>query len=210
MIRYKLLKSELTGDVYPQQVDSAPFDLEKLKEKLSQTYGGQAASVLDDAIDVIARRLSEGDTVSLDGLGTFSLRLGMRKKGVKHYEDVRSQDIRINGVRFNASQSLRQQIADQEIHLQPGDKQLRQVTADDRWCVLYSHMLDEFHRCRYPIADITVTVSSYRLLTGCTDYTARKELEIWCSKGRLRKIPVGKSLVYGLSEELCRAAAANL
>lgn len=39
MIKYKLLKTKLTGDVYAQQVESHPFTSKDLREKLKKEYG---------------------------------------------------------------------------------------------------------------------------------------------------------------------------
>lgn len=209
MIHYKLLKSKLTGNVFPQQVMSQLFDTKLLKEKLAERYGSIAAAVLDEAVKLIGESLAEGRTVSIDDLGTFSLRLGMSKAGVKYFEDVRTQDIRLNGVRFNAAKSLRQRVARQEIHLQRGDKVRRTITAADRWTVLYSHILEEFVRLGTPVSEVTVSVSSYRFMTGCTDYTSRKELAQYCKEGKLRELTARHHKIYVLSAEWCEACRSD-
>lgn len=57
MIRYKLLKAKLTGDVFPQQVETQPFCSNDLKDKLKKRYGAISAAVLDDAFSIIAHEL---------------------------------------------------------------------------------------------------------------------------------------------------------
>ena len=117
MIRYKLLKAKLTGDVFPQQVETQPFCSNDLKEKLKKHYGAISAAVLDDAFCIIAHELGEGKTVSLEEFGSFSIRLGMSKKCVKDFKSVHTNDIKVKGVRFKPSKQLRLELDKQEIHL---------------------------------------------------------------------------------------------
>ncbi|MCM1108309.1 MAG: hypothetical protein NC388_04525 [Clostridium sp.] len=202
MIEYKLLKSEMTGDVYPQQVVHHTFTTDDLYDRLVKRFGSVAVAVLGDAVELIARNLAEGGTVTLDGLGTFSLRLGMGKSGMKDFDDVRSQDIMVSGVRFNACRGLRERVAAQERHLQRGDKVRHGITAVDRWVMIYAYVCD-LHACRsVPVDEITLTSRTYQSVTGCTAYTARKELEQLCREGKLRAIPAGCYKVYALSREL--------
>lgn len=196
MIRYKLLKTKLTGNIFPQQVESHPFSLDNLKEKVKKRYGAVSAAVIDETFQVIAEQLADGNTVSIDNFGTFSLRLGMAKSDVKDFSDVRSQDICVNGIRFKAAKQLRNGIERQEIHLQQGDKVRRNVTTEDRWHLLHDYILEQRRNIHaYPNAN-PITISTYRNLTGCTDYTARKELTSFAEEGRLREMRVGKMKCY--------------
>lgn len=199
MIRYKLLKAKLTGDVFPQQVETQPFSLKDLKEKLRKHYGAISAAVLDDAFSIIAQELGEGKTVSLDEFGSFSIRLGMSKKCVKNYEDVHTHDIKIKGVRFIPSKMLRRELNKQKIQLQQGEKQRRKITTDDRWAVLYNYVLERINNDFLPREEVVVTTSIYRHLTACTDYTARKELELFEKDGKLRRLHSGRVLLYVLA-----------
>lgn len=196
MIKYKLLKTKLTGNIFPQQVESQPFSLDNLKEKVRERYGALSAAVIDETFQVIAEQLANGNTVSIDNFGTFSLRLGMAKSDVKEYSDIRSQDIRINGVRFNAARLLRDGIGCQEIHLQQGDKVRRSITIEDRWHLLHDYLLEQQRHSPTLSSSIPVTVSTYRSLTGCTDYTARKELALFAKECRLREMRIGKTKCY--------------
>ena len=196
MIRYKLLKTKLTGNVFPQQVESHPFSLENLKEKVKKRYGALSAAVIDETFQVMAEQLADGNTVSIDNFGTFSLRLGMAKSDVKDFSDIRSQDIRVNGIRFKAAKQLRNGIERQEIHLQRGDKVRRNVTTEDRWHLLHDYILKQQRNAHTHQTSNPITVSTYRNLTGCTDYTARKELAHFAEEGRLREMSVGRVKCY--------------
>ena len=88
MIYIKFLKSQLTGNIYPQQVNPRPFTAGDLADKLRERYGSIAPSVIDDAFRIISDRLAEGYIVSLDRLGTFSLRLGIDKPEAKDFDDA--------------------------------------------------------------------------------------------------------------------------
>lgn len=198
MIRYKLLKAQLTGTIYPQQVDSQQFTQNDMNEALKKRFGSIAPAVLSEAVHIINDRLADGNTVAIDGLGTFSVRLGMTNENVTEFEDVRTQDIRINGVRFNACKELRHNLADVDIHVQKGSAIRREITTDQRWVMLYDHMLQEYNRTGYA----TTNATSYKLLTGCTDYTARKELEQFAKEGKLQHIPARRVKLYTFSKDL--------
>ena len=199
MIKYELLKTTLTGDVYAQQVESHPFTSKDLREKLKKEYGSIAIAVLDDTFSIITEELGEGKTVSLDEFGSFSIRLGITKKAVKDFKEVNTQDIKIKGIRFKPSKVLKRKLYSQEIHLQKGDTKRRKNTTDDRWVALYNYILEQMNTYGKPREDIVITTKLYRLLTNCTDYAARKELAQFCQKGYLRKINAPKSLLYTLS-----------
>lgn len=202
MIRYKLQKSDMTGYVYPQQVDSCSFTVDSLNRKLEERYGPIAPAVMADAIDIISRRLSEGDTVTLRRLGSFSLRLGMRKKAVREFSDVRTHDITVKGIRFNASKCLRDRVARQEIHIRKGDARRRSTTTTDRWVMFYARVLDDHARSASPLSSMTFTVQLYRMYTGCTYYTARKDLALLCGEGKLREVSTRAAKIYMLSGEV--------
>ena len=198
MIRYKLLRAQLTGTIYPQQVESQPFTQKDMEEALKKRFGSIAPAVLSEAVRIIHDELADGKTVAIDGLGTFSLRLGMKDENITEFEDARSQDIRINGVRFNACKELRQSLEYVDIHVQKGSAIRRERTIDQRWAMLYDHLVQEFNRMGYA----TTNATSYKMLTGCTAYTARKELEQFEAEGKLRRIPARRVKLYTLSLEL--------
>lgn len=198
MIRYKLLKAQLTGTIYPQQVESQSFTHKDMDEALKKRFGSIAPAVLSEAVRIVNDQLADGKTVAIDGLGTFSIRLGMKDDNVTEFEDVRTQDIRINGVRFNACKQLRLNLGGVDIHVEKGASIRREITTEQRWVTLYDHMLQEFNRTGYT----TTNATSYKMMTGCTGYTARKELEQFVAEGKLRRIPTRKIKLYTLSSEL--------
>lgn len=198
MIKYKLLKAQLTGTIYPQQVETVSFTHNNMNEALKKRFGSIAPAVLSEAVRILNEELADGKTVSIDGLGTFSVRLGIKNDNIKEYEDVRTQDIRINGVRFNACKKLRMNLGDVDIHVQKGSASRREITTEQRWVMLYDHMLQEFNRTGYA----TTNATSYKMLTGCTGYTARKELEQFMAEGKLQSIPARRIKLYTLSQEL--------
>lgn len=201
MITYKLKKSEINGIVIPLQVNINTVDMEKLKREIAQSLGPSGAATLEEVIRLIGLHLSEGDTVTLDGLGTFSLRLGITKNGLTEYEDVRSQDIVVKGIRFMASKQLKQKAQRQQIHLLKGEKQMRLVTLDQRFSLLLKYLRSESMRTSQPIEQQYITTKTYRLITGCTDYKARTELEELAAQGKLIKQSIGRTAVYQLVAE---------
>lgn len=195
MIYIKFLKSQLTGNIYPQQVNTRPFTTDDLADKLRERYGSIAPIVIDDAFRIISDRLAEGYIVSLDRLGTFSLRLGIDKPEAKDFDDVRTQDVKFKGVRFNAAKRVRRNVERQSIH-QVKDPGSRVSTTTTRWRVFLEQMLKDRDNLKKPLAQFPVTISLYRMYTGATDYTARKDLASLCDKGLLSDISTAHTKMY--------------
>ena len=195
MIYIKFLKSQLTGNIYPQQVNTRPFTTDNLADKLRERYGSIAPIVIDDAFRIISDRLAEGYIVSLDRLGTFSLRLGIDKPEAKDFDDVRTQDVKFKGVRFNVAKRVRRNVERQSIH-QVKDPVSRVSTTTTRWRVFLAQMLKDSDNLQKSLAQLPVTVSLYRMYTGATDYTARKDLTSLCAKGLLTDISTAHTKMY--------------
>lgn len=195
MIYIKFLKSQLTGNIYPQQVNTRPFTADDLADKLRERYGSIAPSVIDDAFRIISDCLAQGYIVSLDRLGTFSLRLGIDKPEAKDFDDVRTQDVKFKGVRFNVAKRVRRNVERQSIH-QVKDPVSRVSTTTTRWRVFLAQMLKDSDNLQKSLAQLPVTVSLYRMYTGATDYTARKDLTSLCAKGLLTDISTAHTKMY--------------
>lgn len=195
MINFKFLKSRLTGNVYPQQVDSKAFTTKHLEDKLRERYGSIAPSVIDDAFHIIGERLAEGCTVSIDSLGTFSLRLGISKPEAKDFDDVRTQDVKVKGVRFKVAKNVRCKVSRQSIH-QVKDINRTVSTTTIRWRVFLTQMIKDSENLSKPLSQLPVTVFLYRLYTGTTDYTARKDLAALCAQGLLTDISTAHTKMY--------------
>lgn len=192
MINIKFLKSHLTGNIYPQQVDSHSFTTEDFAEKLRQRYGSVAPCIVNDMISLIGERLAGGDTVTLNRLGTFSLRLGVSKQS----DDVRTQDVKVKGIRFTAAKTLRSKVSRQNIHRVKEAEHCNSTTTIIRWNVFLTHMFKDSENLGKPINELPVTVNLYRLYTGATDYTARKDLAKLCADGMLTSISTAHAKVY--------------
>ena len=196
MIYIKFLKSQLTGNIYPQQVNTRPFTAGDLADKLRERYGSIAPSVIDDAFRIISDRLAEGYIVSLDRLGTFSLRLGIDKPEAKDFDDVRTQDVKFKGVRFNVAKRVRRNVERQSIHQVKDHGSRVSTTTTTRWRVFLAQILKDSDNLNKPVSQIPVTISLYRMYTGATDYTARKDLTSLCAKGFLNDISTAHTKMY--------------
>lgn len=196
MIYIKFLKSQLTGNIYPQQVNTRPFTAGDLADKLRERYGSIAPSVIDDAFRIISDRLAEGYIVSLDRLGTFSLRLGIDKPEAKDFDDVRTQDVKFKGVRFNVAKRVRRNVERQSIHQVKDHGSRVSTTTTTRWRMFLAQILKDSDNLNKPVSQIPVTISLYRMYTGATDYTARKDLTSLCAKGLLNDISTAHTKMY--------------
>ncbi len=195
MIRFKLQKSQLTGNVFPVQVDSRPYDLDDLKEAICKRYGSIGAAVVDETLQCIVRELMDGRSVSLKNFGSFSLRLGMSKDNVKDIKSVRSQDVGVKAVRFRMSSKLKSDVMQQHVH-QVKESSAALADVEEHWQMLREFLMRECEERQISMADLTVTVGCYRSITGCTDYKARKELQQFEEEGKLVRIDTRQVMLY--------------
>ncbi|MDO5130926.1 MAG: hypothetical protein Q4D64_13525, partial [Prevotellaceae bacterium] len=65
-----------------------------------------------------------------------------------------------------------------------------------RWRVFLAQMLKDSDNLQKPLAQLPVTISLYRMYTGATDYTARKDLTSLCAKGLLTDISTAHTKMY--------------
>lgn len=195
MIKYKLVKSELTDNYFPQQVDASSFTMQMLADKLRKRYGDGSEAVLRDAIALLAERIAMGDVVTVDRLGTFSVRLETSEKGASNEDEIHTGNVAVSGVRFRACKQLRERLAEQPLHKVKVDPAKQCATIEDRWVRLYDHMLK---------TNQLLAVSEYRMITGATDYTARKDLARFVAEGKLELLKTSHVQLYMLPVDLMK------
>ena len=168
-----------TGEqkVYPKATYCGQMSNEEflqMMEKTTMLQSGMIQAVIAGMAKTIALAFLRGDTVKVDGLGVFSVKLGMKKESETQYlkqqgERYNTNDVEIKGVNFLTDQqwlkSLRHGI---ELNKSRGIKTIRKIesTEEER---LQKAM-------QYLESQPFITVSDYVGLTGLGATKAKKEL----------------------------------
>ena len=102
-IPYKARKASLANKegkklYHPQVVIIGNTDLNNLAKEvaeLSSLSPGDVKNTIDNLITVMTRHLQSGESVTLDGLGSFALSLKSRGNGVETADEVSPSDARL-------------------------------------------------------------------------------------------------------------------
>lgn len=104
MAFFKKVKKAINGKWYPQGVTvGGPVDTREIAARLAQISSlsrGDVYAVLSELGGVMADYMAKGQTVKLDGLGTFFYTPDMKGRGVDTREEVSARQIRGTHVRF--------------------------------------------------------------------------------------------------------------
>ena len=104
MAFFRKVKKAINGKWYPQGVCiGRPVDTRTIADRLAQISTVSRAdvyAVLAELGGVMADYMSQGQTVKLDGVGTFFYTPNMKGQGVDTREEVSAKQIRGTHVRF--------------------------------------------------------------------------------------------------------------
>ncbi|MCD7935892.1 MAG: HU family DNA-binding protein [Tannerellaceae bacterium] len=118
-IKYKLTRvnDNITHNPVPRyNVTTVSYNnirMKQLKERLcgmSAASPGDVSLVLDNLSDLLAEYLREGHTVTIDGIGTFSVTATLAEP-LEDPSVVPSGAVRVKAIRFQASKELKEEVA---------------------------------------------------------------------------------------------------
>ncbi len=160
-------------------IDTKEF-VSKLARPGSGMNKGTVLQVLTNFADELAYYMSQGNSVTIDGIGTFKPALGiMKRKGQDTPDDEKqnpnARDLTVNGVNFRASKELVKETAQQCTLKRAGVEYIRRsaYSLEERIALAMKY-LDKHHFMR---------VADYMELTGLRKTAAVMELR------RLREDP---------------------
>jgi hypothetical protein len=155
---------------------------------------GELQSSLYAFMDECSFWLADGYRIQ-SPLGTFSLRLGMKRK-VTSPNEVRHDDVEFKGIEFHPSADFLR-----AIRRRIGNSGFRYVRKADSTLLIRNEeeMQKALYRSIHPEGDYT-TVPSFMFHSGLSKYAATKMLKRWCegNKPLLRSRRVGHSVIYEL------------
>jgi predicted histone-like DNA-binding protein len=145
-----------------------------MMEKVTMLQGGTIQAVIAGMAKTIGLAFLRGDSVKIDGLGIFSVKLGMKKESETEVlkqrgERYNTTDVEIKGVNFLTDQqwlkSLRHDI---ELNKSRGIKTIRKIESTEE---------ERFQKAmQYLENQPFITVSDYVGLTGLGQTKAKMEL----------------------------------
>ena len=123
--------------------------------------------------------LSVGKTVSIDGIGTFSLSIGT---GHPMYdgEKVKAKDICLKGITFRPTKSLIEGL--EGIHFSPKQDISAPLNGEEAVAALRDYMADDSH-------GQMITIARLATLLHCCYSTAKQRIHAFCDSGILQPSP---------------------
>ena len=134
---------------------------------------GLISGVLDAVVDQLAYEISNGFSVKIDGLGTFSAKLGVRKdKEMDNFETgskkLNAKSIEVTGVSLRVDKKLIKEI-DRNCDLERGEEERLQTSK--------MSLEERIEKARqYLKKNGFMRVNDYAILTGLSYSTASREL----------------------------------
>ena len=179
----------------PQSDRTREFrELESMVEMKNALRKGELQSSLYAFMDECSFWLADGYRIQ-SPLGTFSLRLGMKRK-VTSPNEVRHDDVEFKGIEFHPSADFLR-----AIRRRIGNSGFRYVRKADSTLLIRNEeeMQKALYQSIHPEGDYT-TVPSFMFHSGLSKYAATKMLKRWCegNKPLLRSRRVGHSVIYEL------------
>ncbi len=161
--------------LYPKLKHIRLMNSEEFIQKIADEPGGPAIATIENVyaatVDMLARYLSEGYSVRLKGIGTFTAGLGMKKGKENETDDEKrnARSIEIDKINIVADKQLVKK-TNKSCHLERGDlKHINRVaTTEDERLAMALRFLDT-----HPF----MTLSDYVALTGLTRTKASIELK---------------------------------
>ncbi|MCD8177480.1 MAG: HU family DNA-binding protein [Tannerellaceae bacterium] len=181
---YKFVKKPGQGsknskqELYPRFVPSDTVKKEEFLEAASAMSGFSKAiiaGILQLFGDLIVRYLSRGKSVTLEGIGTFSLTL--TAPPVTNKSEIRSESIRFKDVTFRSAFSLRHRLKDTSFYRK---EEYRPDTC-------YSPEQRKERLLKYLELYTTFTRKNYMALNKCSKTTAVNDLKLFLNEKIIKK-----------------------
>ena len=167
-----------------------------MMEKVTMLQGGTIQAVIAGMVKTIGLAFLRGDSVKIDGLGIFSVKLGMKKESETEVLKQRGEryitkDVEIKGVNFLTDQQwLRCLREDIELSKSRDVKTIRKIDSTEE---------ERLHKAlQFLDAQPFLTVSDYVGLTGLGQTKAKMELRKFADDAdcRIQRKGFGSHVVY--------------
>lgn len=188
-----LKKGEEEETLYAKVVSQGRFGTEALAQEIADTCSFSTA-VVKGMLDALSKRLEQhlkyGETVELEGIGTFSITLKC-PKGITDPKQIRAESISFGNVVYRPSPKLKQN--------------MRTITLNRATLPKRKEMPEE-ERLNRILVELTekrrlLSSTDCMLLNSCSRYRALKDLKKLFDEDKLTRLGRGKQNYYVLRED---------
>lgn len=174
-------------------------------QRNTRVNSSQFIGMIEVLREEIPQQLLQNKPVHIEGMGTFYLRIGVRRRRdadgrwykpqFHRAEEITAADLCVEGIGFRADPTWnrRVQLSGQQFAKAPYAGHGVPIDADELSAWLAGYLSEHHH----------VTVREFRLAWDCTNYQARKTLESLCrgDHPRLVRQEIARAYVYRLAED---------
>lgn len=179
---------------FPKMIVEHQYSLRDLAEEIAKrsTFSqGEIEGLMLSVVDAITTRVADGYSVKIDGLGSFSAKLGM-KKGVEREQPDgtkrNAMSIEMTGMNFRVDKELlrRANRLCKPVRTKGQKYADPLVGKEERLALLLDHL--EKYSC--------ISLHQYSVMTRLEKLAARKELQEWERENRIFRRGKGPSLIF--------------
>jgi len=145
---------------------------------------GDLMGMLSAVSDAMARHLTLGDVVELEGLGYFSVSL--KSNATAERCEVNSATVEFNSVHLRVSKEMKKKLSSMRL--------TRREKPDDKPELLPVERLALAMECLR--IHVFMSRMDYQRITGCNKSMALRDLDFWVEASILRRYGSGKVIVY--------------
>ncbi|MDD4636282.1 MAG: HU family DNA-binding protein [Bacteroidales bacterium] len=194
-VKYELFKSPVAnrenGEVpkeYARIVHGGMIPIDKLAEEIADASSftkGDVMGMLTTIAEGLARHLSQGESVELEGLGIFSV--GLERKKGEPEKDQKGLMTQFSRVKFRASRSMKRKLSTMRL-VKSKECTAPSLTDEQRLQVALTFLN------KTPF----MTRMDYQRITGLHKSAAIKDLNRWVSEGKIFRHGLGNNVFYFL------------
>lgn len=201
VITYDLRKMPVAPDrpdvgYFPVPAGSNPISDETLYSIISHRTSLDEADVkgtLSVLADVIASQLSQGNSVNIPELGTFSLSLTSDKRIVSADDKQAADHIHVAGINFRAKKSLQRRMGDVTFHRTRYPKAgTERATGDEAKTLIADYFAEN--------PDAMLTSTDVQRLLHCSRAVANRRIATLVADGTLVRLGHRNSPYYRLAQ----------
>lgn len=180
---------------YVRLIQQEPMTTQELESAIQERCSltrGDVAAVLSELHDLCVQSFKFGRRFYIPGIGYFSLSAGLEIPESNPDKKITAKEVRITGINFRPETKLLKEVSLNTTFVRDRHTtQSPKYSEEKLWAKLKDFLKDESF----------ITCSTFRFISGLTQYSAQKWLLHFCSKGLLVKDGPQKSPIYRLKEK---------
>ncbi len=145
---------------------------------------GDLMGMLSAVSEAMARHLTLGDVVELEGLGYFSVSL--KSNATSERNEVNSATVQFNSVHLRLSKEMKKKLSSMRLTRREKQEEKPELLPVERLALVM-----EFF-----VKNVFLSRMDYQRLTGCNKSMALRDLDFWVEASILRRFGSGNLIAY--------------